>query len=186
LRPYRPGTPASRISWSALARGAGLLERRLRDERDAGPLVILDLRSDGPAEDIDAAVRAAASLTLELARRAGCELLLPGDRRPMQIGSDLGSWPGAHARLALAEGGPDVSAPWAASSPRSGAIFYVAAQRRRVPVSLVRGAQGGFILVLPSGVNPGRRTLPRFEVSGCCGYLISEAGRMTARREQVA
>lgn len=186
LRPYRPGTPASRISWSALARGAGLLERRLRDERDAGPLVILDLRSEGPIEDIDAAVRAAASLTLELAHRTGCELLLPGDRRPMQIGSDLGSWPGAHARLALAEGGPDVPAPWAASSPRSGAIFYVSVQPRRLPVSLVRGAQGGFVLVLPSQASPGRRTLPRFEVSGCRGYLISESGRRTSPQEQVA
>lgn len=186
LRPYRPGTPASRISWSALARGAGLLERRLRDERDAGPLVILDLRSDGPIEDADAAVRAAASLTLELARRTGCELLLPGDRRPMQIGSDLGSWPAAHARLALAEAGPDVPAPWASSSPRSGAIFYVAAAPRRPPTSLVRGSQGGFMLVLPLGHSPGRRSTPRFEVSGCRGYVLSEAGRMRARQEQVA
>lgn len=186
LRPYRPGTPASRISWSALARGAGLLERRLRDERDAGPLVILDLRCDAPTEDIDAAVRAAASLTLELARRTGCELLLPGDRRPMQIGTDLGSWPAAHARMALAEAGPEVPAPWAASSPRNGAVFYVAAQPRRPPVSLVRGAQGGFLLVLPNRVSPGRRSLPRFEVSGCRGYLLSEAGRMMRHREQVA
>jgi uncharacterized protein (DUF58 family) len=186
LRPYRPGTPASRISWAALARGAGLLERRLRDERDAGPLVILDLRSDGATEDTDAAVRAAASLTLELACRSGCELLLPGDRRPMQIGSDLGAWPAAHARLALAEGGPDVPAPWTASRSRSGAIFYVSVQPRRPPVSLVRGAQGGFVLVLPSGANPGRRSFPRFEVSGCRGYSIAEAGRIRLEREQVA
>ena len=35
LRPYRQGTPASRIHWPALARGAGLLERRLaRRHRD--------------------------------------------------------------------------------------------------------------------------------------------------------
>lgn len=186
LRPYRPGTPASRISWAALARGAGLLERRLRDERDTGPLVILDLRSRGPSEDIDAAVRAAASLTLELSRRTGCELLLPGDRRPMQIGSDLGAWPAAHARLALAEGGPDASAPWVGSRPRGGTIFYVSAASRRPPASLTRGAQGGLVLVLPSRADPGRRVLPRFEVSGCRGYLIPEKARMRPEREQVA
>ena len=48
LRPYRPGTPASRIHWAALARGAGLLERRLRADGDTRPLVVLDARSPGP------------------------------------------------------------------------------------------------------------------------------------------
>ena len=42
--------------------------------------------------------------TLELARRTGCELLLPGDRRPICVGADLAAWPGAHARLALVDG----------------------------------------------------------------------------------
>jgi uncharacterized protein (DUF58 family) len=183
LRPYRPGTPASRISWSALARGAGLLERRLQAERDAGPLVILDLRSAGGPGDIDATVRAAASLTLELARGAGCELLLPGDRRPLQIGSDLGAWPGAHARLALIEGGLDAPAPWPSTRARSGTIFYVAAEASRLPSQLLRGAHGGLVLVLPAGVPPGRRALPRFEVTGCRGYLLSEGGRRDAREK---
>lgn len=186
LRPYRPGTPASRISWSALARGAGLLERRLRAERDAGPLVVLDLRSPGPTEDIDAAVRAAASLTLELARRGGCELLLPGDRRPLQIESDLGAWPGAHARLALIEGGPDTPAPWLSSRGRAGAIFYVAADAGRLPARVIRGTHGGVVLVLPTSVAPGRRAIPRFEVSGCRGYVLTEGGRRTGSEEQAA
>ena len=74
LRPYRPGTPASRIHWPALARGAGLLERRLRADTDTRPLVVLDARGDGPPEQLDAAVRAAASLVLELGpgRAAAC------------------------------------------------------------------------------------------------------------------
>jgi uncharacterized protein (DUF58 family) len=186
LRPYRPGTPASRISWSALARGAGLLERRLRAERDAGPLVILDLRSDGPGEDIDAAVRAAASLTHELARRRGCELLLPGDRRPLQIDSDLGAWPGAHARLALIEGGPDAPAPWPSARARTGVIFYVAAEVSRLPTRILRGAHGGLFLVLPAGQEPGRRAIPRFEVTGCRGYILAEGGAREAAEEQVA
>lgn len=186
LRPYRPGTPASRISWSALARGAGLLERRLRAERDAGPMVILDLRSGGPGEDIDAAVRAAASLTLELARREGCELLLPGDRRPLQIDSDLGAWPGAHARLALIEGGPDTSAPWPSSHARIGTIFYVAAEASRLPTRLMRGAPGGLVLVLPAALDPGRRAVPRFEVAGCRGYVLVERGTREMAEEHVA
>ena len=33
LRPYRPGTPASRIHWPAVARGAGLIERRSAGRR---------------------------------------------------------------------------------------------------------------------------------------------------------
>jgi uncharacterized protein (DUF58 family) len=174
LRPYRPGTPASRISWNALARGAGLLERRLRAERDVGPLVVLDVRSEGPREEIDAAVRAAASLTLEMARRTGCELLLPGDRRPVQIGSDLCAWPAAHARLALVEGGPDAPPPWPPSGARSGAIFYVTAQPRRLPARVLRGASGGLILVLPGSVAPSQRAIPRFDVSGCRGYLVGD------------
>src|SRR5436305_10820066 len=40
LRPYRPGTPASRIHWPALARGAGLPERRLRAHGEQRPLVV--------------------------------------------------------------------------------------------------------------------------------------------------
>ena len=186
LRPYRPGTPASRIAWSAVARGAGLLERRLRAERDAGPLVILDLRSGGPDEDIDAAVRAAASLTLELARRRGCELLLPGDRRPVQIDSDLGAWPGAHARLALIEGGSDTPAPWPSARSRTGTVFYVAAEASRLPARVVRGAQGGLVLVLPTTVAPGRRAIPRFEVTGCRGYVLVERGAREVGEEQVA
>lgn len=186
LRPYRPGTPASRISWSALARGAGLLERRLRADRDAGPLVILDLRSEGPAEEIDAAVRAAASLTLELARRTGCELLLPGDRRPIQIGSDLGAWAGAHARLALIEGGPDAPAPWAASGPRAGMIFYVAAAPRRLPERLSRGAHDGLVLVLPASATPPVRAVPRFELSGCRGYEVGRHAAPRLSRDRVA
>lgn len=186
LRPYRPGTPASRISWNALARGAGLLERRLRADRDAGPLVVLDLRSDGPSEDIDAAVRAAASLTHELARRTGCELLLPGERRPLQIGADMGAWPAAHARLALVAGGPDSPVPWPGPAVRTGAVFYVSAQVARMPARLGRGAHGGLVLVLPVTVTPTQRATPRFEVAGCRGYLITDRGAMARQNERVA
>jgi hypothetical protein len=186
LRPYRPGTPASRISWPALARGAGLLERRMRIERDSGPLVVLDVRCAGPPERVDAAVRAAASLTYELARRRGCELLLPGDRRPVQIEPDLAAWSGVHVRLALLEGGPDAPPPAPSVHPRGGIVFYVAAQHERLPAQLIRGGHRGAVLVLPSDVTPPLRRAPRFEVSGCSGYLLVAGGRLQAPRERAA
>ena len=62
LRPHREGSPASRIHWPAVARGAGLMERKLRSESDSRPLVVLDPRGRRAPEDLDAAVRAAGSL----------------------------------------------------------------------------------------------------------------------------
>ena len=78
LRAYRPGSPASRIHWPPLARGAGLLERRLRPDGDGRPLVVLDPARPGRPEDLDAAVRAAASLVIALAR--GARLRRPAAR----------------------------------------------------------------------------------------------------------
>lgn len=186
LRPYRQGTPASRISWPALARGAGLLERRMRADRESGPLVVLDVRSDGPDEQVDAAVRAAASLTHELARYGGCELLLPGDRRPVSIEPDLGRWPNTHVRLALLEGGPDAPPPALSAHQRSGMVYYVAAQADRLPLQLARGSHRGAVLVLPAAVTPPVRQPPRFEVSGCAGYLLMAGSRLHAPRERAA
>src|SRR4029077_18048169 len=104
LRPYRQGTTASRIHWPALARGAGLLERRLQADGDSRPLVVLDARCyDGPAEYLDACVRAAASLVLELTRQGGCSLLLPGERRPIDLDRELSTWHAAHVKLAMVE-----------------------------------------------------------------------------------
>src|SRR4051812_8310864 len=75
LRPHREGAPASRIHWPALARGAGLMERKLISEADSRPLVVLDPRTgvaDGQGTDaLDAAVRAAGSLAVHFARRQG-------------------------------------------------------------------------------------------------------------------
>lgn len=186
LRPYRRGTPASRISWPALARGAGLLERRMRAERDSGPLVVLDVRSGGHPERVDAAVRAAASLTHELARRTGCELLLPGDRRPVLVECDLCAWPAVHVRLALLEEGPEPEPPSLSARPRSGMIFYVAAGHERLPAQLLRGDHRGAALVLPCDLNPPLRQPARFEVSGCAGYLLAAGGRAERARERAA
>lgn len=175
LRPYRPGTPASRIYWPGLARGAGLLERRLRGDDDIRPLVLLDLRGDVPEEQADAAVRAAASLTLELGRKSGCLLLEPGDRRATALEPDLVGWPAIHARLALVQSGPAAPAPTlSAARSRIGPILYVAAaQLERPPAAL---GLHSVVLVVPAGGGP-RRRRPAFEVAGCLGYPIIARSR---------
>jgi uncharacterized protein (DUF58 family) len=173
LRPYRLGTPASRIHWPALARGAGLLERRLRADRDTRPLVVLDARG-APAERLlDAAVRAAASLTVELARLGGCRLLLPGERRALAIEPDLGSWPAAHARLALVQGGPATRPPVLDGAARLGPVFYVAAQPiDRLPPALHAAGTGTVMVVLPKDLDAAPPGIPSFEVTGCRGYAV--------------
>ena len=183
LRPYRPGTPASRIHWAALARGAGLLERRLRADGDTRPLVVLDARSTGPPEHLDAAVRAAASLTLELARQGGCRLLLPGERRAVGVEPDLASWPGLHTRLALVDGGPETRAPILRPGARVGPLFYVAAQAlERLPAALAGVGAAAFVLVLPVALGQRTTTGPSFEVAGCRGYTIRSSGALSGGR----
>lgn len=179
---YRPGTPASRIHWPALARGAGLLERRLLAEAESSPIVLMDARCAGPPAVLDCAVRAAASLTLELARRFGCDLLLPGQRRPLHVGRDLCAWPEAHARLALVPGGPNTPPPMLSERIRAGAIFYVAARRVRAPSALA--ARRGVVLVLPRELCEGQRLVASLEVSGCAGFNLG--GLQSLRREERA
>jgi uncharacterized protein (DUF58 family) len=176
---YRPGTPASRIHWPALARGAGLLERRLLAEAESSPLVLLDARCAGPSDLLDCAVRAAASLTLELARRFGCDLLLPGQRRPLHVGRDLCAWPEAHARLAVVEGGEDAPPPMLSERFRAAAIFYVAARPLRTPGALT--ARRGLMLVLPRELCEGQRQSAGLEVSGCTGFALGGVQSLRAR-----
>jgi uncharacterized protein (DUF58 family) len=178
LRQLRPGTPASRIFWPSVARGAGMMERRLRAEADTRPLVLLDPRGAAVEEDLDAAVRAAASLTVHLARAGGCALLLPGDRRPIILEPTLGGWPHAHARLALVEG--TMRPSLGALAGRRGPVLYVAARRvHRSPRALANAPGGGRILVVP-GELAGRR--PSFSVAGCHGYELSGTRAQYAAR----
>jgi uncharacterized protein (DUF58 family) len=178
LRPYREGAPASRIHWPAVARGAGLIERRLRGESDSRPLIVLDARAPDTPEDLDAAVRAAASLCHELAKAGGCSLLLPGDRRGTVIDADLGGWPALHARLALVEGGPGTPPPSAAAGEgRRGPVVYVSARRvHRLPAAY-SASRGTRYLVVPGDL-PGRAAT--FAVTGCHGYALTRAERAEA------
>jgi uncharacterized protein (DUF58 family) len=175
LRPHREGAPASRIHWPALARGAGLMERKLISEADSRPIVVLDPRGGASPEALDAAVRAAASLTLHFARRSGCALLLPGDRRAHFIDADLVAWPPAHVRLALLDDtiGPALTA----GQNRRGLVVFVSARVvDRAPRGLGR-TPGGSLLVVP-GALPGRR--PVLEVAGCSAYVAGRTGGAAA------
>src|SRR4051812_46911881 len=165
LRPWREGSPASRIHWQSFARGAGLMERKLISEADSRPLVVIDPRAPASADALDAAVRAAASLTVHFARKTGCSLLMPGDRRASVIEHDLLSWPALHVRLALMDDrvGPSL----AAAQNRRGLVIYVAARPvDRAPRGLGR-TPGGCLVVVPGTVANRRAVL---EVAGCHGY----------------
>ena len=176
LRAYREGSPASRIHWPTVARRGEMLERRMVAELDSAPLVVLDASSPASEEALDMAVRAAGSLCVHLARTSGCAILLPGERRPVEIGHDMGSWPAVHVRLALAVECP---APGAGSiSPRSGAVLWVtAAALRRSPRGLERLPAGARYVVSP-GELPGGAAA--FEVAGCTGYLLGRGARRAA------
>jgi uncharacterized protein (DUF58 family) len=188
LRPYAPGAPASRIHWPALARGAGLLERRLVSEPRARPLVVLDARVDAredpddaaTGEALDAAVRAAASITLELARAGGCSILLPGARVPIRVSSDLVAWPGVHTRLALVQG--EDRSPALQRDAGGGSMILVAARLDEHATAPSRCAPGGFVLVLPAALGEQLSLRASFEVSGCTGYVLGARGTRGHRR----
>ena len=190
LRPYRPGTPASRIHWPALARGAGLIERRLQADGDTRPLIVLDTRGSGDLELLDAAVRAAASLTLELARGGGCGLLLPGEqradrRRPRadQLAGGLrAAGPGARrSRHAGPGAGPLRRPARAAALRRRRAARAPARCPRAAPAADSRSwwcPRQALVDGRPRGVRGA--LLPTLDVSGCRGFLLG--GRREVER----
>jgi uncharacterized protein (DUF58 family) len=169
LRGYREGTPASRIHWPALARRRGLLERRLQAEADSRPLVVLDAR--GTEEDLDMAVRAAASLALQLAAEGGCSVLLPGERRPAELDPGLAGWPDVHARLALVQA-TTLAPALALTGSRTGPVVYVAARPLAAAPRGLERVPPGSVLVVPGepAAAPGPE---RFVVAGCRGYELA-------------
>lgn len=171
LRPYRQGTPASRIHWPAVARTGEMLERRLVADADSAPLVVLDASRPASDEALDQAVRAAGSISLHLARAGGCGLLLPGDRRPTQLAPDLSAWPACHVRLALVEASG--SRPTLAGARRGGALLWVTADPAGPPRGIERLGRASVWLVSP---HPARGGRVEFTVAGCT------ARRLGARR----
>jgi uncharacterized protein (DUF58 family) len=168
IRPLRDGTPASRIFWPAVARGADPQERYLAVASHSQPLVVLDPRAAADEEQLDAAVRATASLARALATSGGCGVLLPGDRRPTELSETLAGWAQLHARLALVGGaaGPAL----ASVAQRSGPIIFVSAQMRtRLPQAFGPGRGAARVLVVPGCL---ARMHPAFAVGGCSGYVL--------------
>ena len=101
-------------------------------------------------------------------------MLLPGDRRPVELGETLTGWPHLHARLALigATHGPAL----ASLAQRRGPIVFVSARMRaRLPQALGPAHGATRILVVPGALADRR---PMFAVAGCSGY---ELGRPRGR-----
>jgi uncharacterized protein (DUF58 family) len=177
LRPYREGSPASRIHWPAVARSGEMIERRLIAGGEPRPLVVFDPRG-GTATQRERAMRAAASLCVQLARSGGCDLLVPGERRPLSIDPALRNWPEAHVRIAVSDPHAGPAMPRVGSGA---AVVWVTAGRA-LPSSLRRLRPGSF-LVTPSGT----RRAAAFRVSGCFAYPVAGAdGRMAPRQRTAA
>ena len=180
------GSPASRIHWQTFARSGVLMERELISEADSRPLVVIDPRAPSSPDALDAAVRAAGSLAVHFARKTGCSLLMPGDRRASIIEHDLLAWPALHVRLALLDDhtGPSL----AAAQNRRGLVIYVAARPvDRAPRGLGR-TPGGCLVVYPARWPTGARC----SRSRCHGYVsgrqsgAAAVARWRARRERDA
>ena len=171
LRPWRPGSPASRIHWPSVARTGELVERGIASGAESSPLVVLDYAERADPDSLARALRAAASLCVHLARAGGCALLLPGDPRPLAIDRELRSWPRAHARLASV----DPERPIAArAAPAAGAVFWVTPTLTRAGE---RTGEGDGYLVTPAALRGG---VPAFEVAGCHGYASAAGARLAA------
>jgi uncharacterized protein (DUF58 family) len=171
LRPYRDGSPASRIHWPTVARTGEMIERRLVAGGEPRPLVVFDPRGAEDPAYRERAMRAAASLCVELARTGGCDLLLPGERRPLTIDPALRAWPEAHVRIAVSD--PNAG-PQLLPAMRGSAVLWVTAGRA-LPASL-RQLRAGSFLITPSG----SRRAAALRVSGCFGY---PAGALAERRK---
>ncbi|HMC06440.1 MAG TPA: DUF58 domain-containing protein [Solirubrobacterales bacterium] len=174
LRPYRHGSPASRIHWPTAARMGELVEHRLVAGADSSPLVVLDSSDPAGEEALDQAVRAAASLCVHLAPAGGCALQLGRERRPHQVDAQLRAWPQVHARLAIVEAGE----PAPVMHRRGGAqiVFWVTASASQP--SGAAASASAFYLVTPV---PSGEASPAFTVAGCAGRRLRSSSRAPAR-----
>lgn len=173
LRPYRPGAPATRIHWPTLARTGELMERRFVADPAARPLVVVDSHDPVGPRELDAAMRAAASLALHVARAGGCAVLLPGDRQATLIGQDLRGFAEVHARLALLEPAP--APPSLARRTAMGEIVWVTASHA-IPALPARLGSGW--IVAPHAIAPGAPA--EFRVGGCIGQRLAAVWKAAA------
>lgn len=165
---HQPGAPASRIHWPTVARTRTLMERRLVDDGDQAPLVVVDPRDPSGPDALDQALRAAASLCVHLARDGACGLLLPGDRRPARFDRALHRFPESHARLALLE--PDDGAPPLGCLAGANTVIWVTAVSGRAD-SVAQLRVPARYLVSP---HPRPGWPVRFTVAGCSGQWLEQ------------
>jgi hypothetical protein len=95
-------------------------------------------------------------------------VLLPGDRRPTELGETLAGWAHVHARLAVvgASGQPSL----ASIAQRRGAVIFVSAQlRTRLPAALGPSHGATRVLVVPGHLASRHAA---FAVAGCSGYVV--------------
>lgn len=173
LRPYRSGSPASRIHWPAVARSGEMHERRLVSGAGARALVVLDASDPAGEEALDRAVRAAASLCVWLATSAGgCSIQLPGHRAPVALDARLRTWSQIHAWLALVRPGAATRVPGYGAG---GSLFWVSAGDAARGLRAARAfGPGPHYLVTPG---PGRERAAAFEVAGCVAVRVGARGR---------
>jgi uncharacterized protein (DUF58 family) len=176
LRPYRHGSSASRIHWPTVARTGEMVEHRVVAGGDTSPLVVLDRSNPMTDEALDAAVRAAASICIHLAREGGCRVLISGERRALEVDSQLRAWPQVHAHLAVVE--PGGKPPAVERLSRAETLFWVSAADG-TPAWARVGARPGWYLVTPFPL-PGVGSV--FTVAGCHAQRPRLASRRAAAR----
>ena len=175
LRPYRPGSPASRIHWRTVARTGEMHERRFVAGADAAPLIALDASDPaGPAE-LECAVRAATSLCFHLARRGGCAILIGDRATPSVVEPRLRSWADVHARLALVKAGDPPPRPRQGSGRI--ATFWVTASTDAAAARTAARRLPGAYVVSPAPIGGARVA---FTVAGCSGQRAKATARMAA------
>jgi uncharacterized protein (DUF58 family) len=175
LRPYRAGSPASRIHWRTVARSGEMYERRFVAGADAAPLIALDLSEPAGEEEVECAVRAAASLCFHLSRRGGCAILIADRPTPSLVDPRLRSWPDVHARLALVEAGSPAPRPRHAQG-RIAPFWVTASAAADASRAAARRLPGSFV-VSPAPLDGGRVA---FTVAGCSAQRSAGVARRVA------
>ena len=142
----------------------------------------------GPTEQLDAAVRAAASLTLELGAPDGCGLLLPGERRPLARRARPGRagppptpawrWSRAARTRRRRCSRPGAARPARCSTSRAAPLDAAAGRRRGVGARTgraraARGAGGAAVA--------GRRASRSPDAAGSCVGRAAGGGRRAER-----
>ena len=168
LRPIASGAPSATIHWPTYARTGELYGRTRVASLDRHPLVVVDPEHAQDGAALDEAVRAAASLSVHLARRGGCRVLLPGLRGPQPLGPRLAGWPALHTRLAVLAPGDAPSLALRGLSFQT--VLWVSARHAGLPRGLIRASAADRCLVAPV---PLLDEPVAFTVAGCSGQWLS-------------